>query len=232
MTPPAESQHGGRWMLDDYHQPLLKNYRGAFTGTVFALGSNYMRMVEELPLIKSARVFLPFFDDPYVPGGAPARAASAAQGPTLIADWRPKTPANGIRIPVNDALDRCIPSATIVFGGSSLTLDLDYTEQEDKTIRLEAVQSDNYMGNVFICRDPITKDLLSVEQYESMDVIQDWLNSHPGSREACGIVTRFSAFGSYPLFFAAQNAGVVLDVGLGSGVGRITHIEIYDTELQ
>jgi hypothetical protein len=99
-------------------------------------------------------------------------------------------------------------------------------------MRLEAVTSDSYMGNIFLCVDPNSGDLLSIEQYESMDVIQNWLNTHPGSRQACGIMTRFSAFGDYPQMLHARNAGIVLDVGLGSGVGRITTIQIYDTSLE
>jgi len=228
-VPPSAN---GKWMLDDYHMPLLSNYRGGFagSGTIFQLGTNYIKIVEELPLIKSARVSIPFPNDPYNPGGdAPSLASNAK---LVLADWRPKTPANGIRIPVNEQLDKFIPSATVVFGGSSLTLDIDYVEQPDKTMRLEAVSSDSYKGNLFLCVDPGTGDLLSVEQYESMDVIQNWFNTHPGSREACGIMTRFSAFGDYPQLLHARGAGIVLDVGLGSGVGRITHLQMYDASLE
>jgi hypothetical protein len=229
-TPPMSN---GQFMLDDYNMPLLKNYRGGFaeTGTIFHLGTNYIKLVEELPLIKSARLQVPFFDNPYAPAAA-GPGIAAGNGPILIADWRPETPANGIRIPVNEQLDKFIPSASIVFGGSSLTLDLDYVQQPDKTMRLEAVTSDSYMGNIFLCVDPNSGDLLSIEQYESMDVIQNWLNTHPGSRQACGIMTRFSAFGDYPQMLHARNAGVVLDVGLGSGVGRVTNVQIYDTSLE
>jgi hypothetical protein len=229
-TPPMAN---GQFMLDDYHMPLLKNYRGGFagSGTAFGIGTSYIKLVQELPLIKSARVALPLFDDPYAPV-APGPGIAAGNAPILIADWRPKTPANGIRIPVNEQLDKFIPSATVVFGGSSLTLDLDYVETPEHTMRLEAVNSDSYMGNIFLCVDPNSGDLLSIEQYESMDVIQGWLNGHPGAREACGIMTRFSAFGDYPQMLHARVAGIVLDVGLGSGVGRITSVQIYDTTLE
>jgi hypothetical protein len=235
QVPPMDSAHG-KFMLDDYGQPLLKNYRGAFTGTAFALGASHLTLVEEFPYIKSATIKIPMFPDPYNPVDPPSIAGS--NWPIVIADWRPETPGNGIRIPQSEQLDKFIPSATIVMGGSSLTLDLYYTHpigpdgQPLKNMQIEAVQSDNYMGNIFLCIDDQTGDLLSVEQYESMDVIQDWLDGHPGSRTACDILTRFSAFGEYPLLFAAKNAGVVLDVGAGSGIGRITHIEMYDTTLQ
>jgi hypothetical protein len=227
--PPRDSKKG-TYLLDDYGQPLLTNYRGAFTGTVFSIGSEYMTMVEELPYIKSAKIKVPFFADPYAPGGASPNGA-AAQEPVVLVDWRPMTPADGIRIPVNAQRDKFIPSATVNFSGSSLTLNLDYKQLPNGKLKLEAVQSDNYMGNVFICQDPLTGDFLSVEQYESMEVIMNWINTHPGADDACEIIVRYSAFNNFPMMFAAKAAGVVLNVGQGSGVGRITHIEIFDTSL-
>jgi hypothetical protein len=230
-VPPPQNAHG--FMLDDYGSPLLTNYKGAIAGfgSTFHLGTNHLKLVETLPYIQSARVTLPFFPDPYHPG-TPGAGVAAVKEPIIIADWRPETPANGIRIPVNEQLDRFVPSASLVFGGSSLTLDMDYTENPDHTIRLEAVSSDSYMGNIFLCEDPNTGHLLSIEQYESMDVILEWLDTHSGSRDACQIITRFSAFGDYPQLLAAKGAGVILGVGLGSGVGRITNIQIYDMALQ
>ena len=42
--------------------------------------------------LKSAKVVVPFFQDPYNPSGSTTNAASA-QWPTVLVDWRPLTPA-------------------------------------------------------------------------------------------------------------------------------------------
>lgn len=233
VTPPTAWKTGA-YMLDDYGMPLLTNYRGAFKkkATAFKMGTNSMKLVETLPYIKSARVSLPMFADPYNAGGGSTPTATAPDAPIFIADWRPKTPANGIRIPINEQLDRFVPSATVVFGGSSLSLDIDYREEDDHSMTIEGVQSDSYMGNLFVCQDAGSGDILSIEQYESADVILDWFNGHPDSRQDCGIITRFSAFGDFPLLISSRAAGLVANVGIGSGRGRITNIEMFDTQLQ
>ncbi len=228
-TPPRDSKRGGAYMLDDYGQPLLTNYRGAFTGTVFSLGTSHLKLLETLPNIKSARVALPFFPDPYKPGQQ--TSAAAVPAPIVLVDWRPETPAHGIRIPLNGQFDKFIPSASVSFGGSSLALDIDYSLGADGAIIVNAVQSDEYMGNLFLCQDPLTGDLLSVEQYESMEVIMSWINSHPGADDACDLLVRYSAFNNFPMMLAAKKAGVVLNVGQGSGVGRITSVELFDPSL-
>jgi hypothetical protein len=84
------------------------------------------------------------------------------------------------------------------------------------------------MGDLFLCRDPATADLLRVEQYESMAEVMDWIQTHPGSYEACGFIVRYSPFNNYPHMLAATKAGIVLLVNQGSGYGRISSVEIYD----
>lgn len=227
-VPPRDSKHGGAFMLDDYGQPLLKMYKGAFTGTPFAIGSTVMKLDKTLPYIKSALVSVPLFPDPYNPeAGASLAATEKSQ---ILVDWRPETPANGIRIPVNAQRDRFIPSATLNFSGSSLDFDIDYKELPDGHVRIEAVQSDNYQGNLFLCQDPVTGDLLSVEQYESTDQILAWGDQHPGAFAACDIIIRPNVNGT-PMLFAAKQAGILLNIGLGSGKGRITSVEFYDSSL-
>lgn len=228
-SPPMDSRTG-KYMLDDYGQPLLTNYKGAFTGTVFSIGTRYMKMVEELPYNRSAKISVPFWDNPYAPP-APGAGIAAGSAPVVLVDWRPETPGNGIRIPLNGQYDKFYPSATASFTGSSLTFDLDYALQPDKSMLVEALQSDNYMGNLFVCQDGATGDLLSIEQYESMEVILDWLEKHPGAEEACNIIIRPSATLGRPILFAAKGAGLVLNIGQGSGIGRITKIEIFDPSL-
>jgi hypothetical protein len=218
----------GKMMLDDYGKPLLTNYQGAFTGTVFTLGTEHLRIVETLPMIRSAKVEVPSHQDPY----ALAKATVAASPRILtLADWRPKSPDNGVRIPRNGQRDRFIPSASVDFTGTSISLNLDYEPDANGMMKLTAVQSNDYMGDLFLCRDPVSGDLLRVEQYESMAEVIEWIQGHPGSYEACGIIIRYSPYNNYPHMLASTKAGIVLLVNQGSGYGRISSVEIYDPNL-
>jgi len=218
----------GQLMLDDYGQPILTNYKGAFTGTVFTLGTAQMRIQETLPMIRSAKVIVPNYPDPYNPFQTTLSAAPAI---TTIADWRPKSPDNGLRIPINGQRDRFIPSASVDFTGTSISFNLDYEPDENGMMRLTAVQSNDYMGDLFLCRDPVSGELLRVEQYESMAEVIEWIQGHPGSYEACGIIIRYSPYNNYPHMLASTTAGIVLLVNQGSGYGRISSVEIYDPNL-
>jgi hypothetical protein len=225
-SPPKKN---GAIMLDDYGQPILTNYKGAFTSTVFTLGSNHIKMVQPLPLIQSAKVAVPNYPDPY----APFTGQGVAAPPMIetLGDWRPKAPNNGFRVVVNGQRDKFYPAESIDFTGSSLSLLLDVERQKDNTLKILAVQSNDYMGDVFLCRDPATGDLLRVEQYESMAEVIDWIHGHPGSYDACGFIIRYSPFNNYPHLLAATKAGIVLTVNQGSGFGRISTVEVYDTNL-
>ncbi len=216
----------GVMMLDDYGQPLLTNYKGAFTETVFTLGTSHIKMVQPKPLIQSALVAVPNYPNPYFPFTGPGVAAAPMI--ETLGDWRPKAPNNGYRVVINGQRDKFIPAMSIDFTGSTLGLLLDVEQQSDKSLKIVAAQSGDYMGDLFLCRDPATGDLLRVEQYESMAEVVNWIQEHPGSYDACGFIIRYSPFNNYPHMLAATKAGIVLTVNAGSGFGRISSVEIYD----
>ncbi len=224
----APPKQNGQLLKDDHGRPLLYSYKGAFGETAFTLGTAHMRVTQTMPFIRSAKVEVPTFADPYNP------AAVTVAGPALlttIVDWRPSMPNNGFRIPINGQRDRFIASASIDFTGTSLALLLDYLELPNGFAKLEAVQSNDYMGEVFLCRDPNTGDLLHVEQYESMAEVMEWIHAHPGATDSCGLIVRYSPFNNYPMMLASTRAGIVLTVNQGSGFGRISAVEMYDPNL-
>ena len=230
QVPPSDSTKGGEYMLDGYGKPILSQYKGAFTGTVFSMGTNYLQLVETFPYIKSANVKIPNFPFPYAPGSG--ASAVGVEAPITLLDWRPKTPANGLRIPINAQRDKFVPSYTASMSGSSLDFDIDYDLEEGNAMRIHGVQAQNFMGYLFLCQDPNTGDLLAVEPYESTDEIMAWKVAHPGAFDACEIIIRPSAYdNTIPTSIAAKKAGLVLNVGLGSGTGRITTVEFFDTSL-
>jgi hypothetical protein len=228
--PPKDSLTG-EYMLDGYGKPILTKYRGVFTGTAFSMGTNHMQLVDAFPFIKSATVKIPNFPDAYNPGGGGSTAVGVPAPVTLL-DWAPKTPANGIRIPINAQRDKFIPSFTASMSGASLDFNMDYELEDGNAMRIQGVQSDNYMGFLFLCQDPVTSDILAIEPYESTDEIMAWKLAHPGAFDACEIIVRPSAYDNrIPISIAAKKAGIVLNVGLGSGTGRITTVEFFDTSL-
>jgi hypothetical protein len=186
--------------------------------------------VKNLPLIRSAVVKVPNYSNPYAPWATPTSLAPVPFIQT-IADWRPKSPDNTFRIPINGQRDKFISSASIDFTGTSLSMNFDYEELPDGSMKLQAVQSNDYMGDLFLCRDGATGDLLRVEQYESMAEVIDWIHAHPGSYDGCGIIIRYSPFNNYPHMLASTKAGIVMTVNQGSGYGRIASVEVYDPNL-
>jgi hypothetical protein len=220
-------KYKGAVMLDGNGKPLLSAYRGAFTGTPFAIGSAFMTLVQPQPYTKSATVAIPFFADPY----APAIAAGSPPPRMTMPDWTPLAPGAGLLIPLDGQRDRFLPAAKVDFSGQNLDMTVAYQIQPDKTMKILGIESHTFEGSIFLCQDPITHDLLSVQQYDSVANIQAWISSHPGVYEACDLLVRNSAIDSSPVQVAAKKAGVVLTVGQGSGVGRVVDAFFYDPSL-
>jgi hypothetical protein len=219
--------------LDDNGEPILTQYKGAFAGaeTAFSLGTAHLKMVEEEPLIKSARVAVPIFDDPYK-AGATTTTAAGPQVKVTLPDWRPLAPGAGFRIPVNAQRDRFIPAAQVDFSGQNISMALNYQlNDSDKSMKILGVETQTFEGELFMCQDPRTKDLLHVRQYDSVADVLDWLEKHPGAREACDILVRFSPFNESPISITSKSAGVQVTVGQGVGIGRIIDALFYDVTL-
>jgi hypothetical protein len=219
----------GQVWLDDYGRPLLTNYKGAFGehGTIFQIGSSWVKKTKELPLIRSAQVTVPGLVDPYAPG-----ATGNTDTPiNTIADWLPKSPSNGFYIPINGQRYRFITSETLAFGGATLGMRVYGDTGTDGSYTIKSVGSTDYMGDLFLCKDPLTNDLLRIEMFESMEEVLKWINGHPGSYEACGFIITYSPYNNYPLFLVAQKAGVLVSISTGSGFGRIASMEAWDPNL-
>ena len=64
-------------------------------------------------------------------------------------------------------------------------------------IQFNAVETTDFLGEIFVCQDAPTGDLLGVRMYSTVATILDWLGNHPGSYDACGIIIRYSPYGNY-----------------------------------
>jgi len=204
-------------------------YKGIFTGTPFSLGTKYMKFIAPDQLNEAAKVNIPFFADPYNPTGVTAAATNP--GKFILPDWRPKAPGSGFEIPINAQLDRFVPAEAVNLSGQNLSMLVDYKKLDDSSMKILAVESETYEGEVFICQDPMTKDILHARQYDSIEDIQDWINDHPGVYDACDLLPRTSPYDGSLVQLTSKTAGVVLTVGQGSGVGRVVDVLFFDPTL-
>ena len=110
----------------------------------------------------------------------------------------------------------------------------------DNTIRIEAIEGDDFLGQVFLCQDPSTSDILHVGMYDSALSIEAWLAAHPGFAEygvatsaqvACNILISRSPLTTAVDRITSLSAGVDLEFGAGQGQGRVTSIVLFDTDL-
>lgn len=221
---------GAEIELDDKGQPLMTDYKGAFTGTPFSLKTNNIQLVKYDPNNEAAQVQLPNWKDPY----SKAAGLLPDPGPKVLPNWRPLAPGAGFPIPVNGERDRFIPAAAIDFSGQNLSMNLDYNEDpKDHSFTIIASEASVFEGEIFLCDDPVTHEILHVRQYDSIAEIQDWMSRHTGVQDACDMFIRTTPAGSgsalgEPAQLLAKKAGITATVGQGSGVGRIIDVLVYD----
>jgi hypothetical protein len=216
--------------LDDNGKPILTNYKGAFGETPFTIGTSHIKLVDTLADFKSAKIAVPLYDTPYDASGTNTSAA----GPQLritLPDWRPLAPGSGFRIPVNAQRDKFIPAAQVDLSGQTVSLAIDYSLNDDKTMKILAVETQAFEGELFLCQDPVSSDLLHVRQYDSVAEILDWFENHAGSRDACQVLIRYSPFNDSPVTITSKSAGIQVIVGQGVGIGRIIDAVLFDPSL-
>jgi hypothetical protein len=169
---------------------------------------------------------------------------------TLI-PWTPNVPGNGFAVGQygNSTLDYFVQSASLDFTGTTTTALVDYaappgpggTTEPDGTpsgtactfpnatmLQLEAAESSDFLGDVFLCFEPAASPpLLAVRMYTPTQAVIDWLNSVPSSYSDCGMIVRWSPYENYVDMIESTYNGVRLDVTQGGGLGRVVGAEIY-----
>jgi hypothetical protein len=108
---------------------------------------------------------------------------------------------------------------------------VNYDLVENNKMKIKSVESQQFQGELFVCEDPITHDLLHVKQYDSIAEIQDWIEAHPGVFEACDLIVRYSDFNEGAVSVTSKANGVQVTVGQGVGIGRVIDALIFDPSL-
>ncbi|MGZ3421165.1 MAG: hypothetical protein ACXVEE_25040 [Polyangiales bacterium] len=206
----------------------LSYYRGVWEPTVFHIGSQEITIDEQDLATLSAKVSIPNRANPY-------DSSSTTTPIKLRMDFVPKRPDIGFGLPISGTRDKWISTGQLEFFGITETILVDYLPVvDDKGVthaKIVAIETHDFLGEVFLCKDPKTGDILSARMYSSGATILEWLDAHPGSRDACGIIVRNSPFNNYPDFITSLTNGVKLNMTQGTGFGRVDDVTIFDPAL-
>jgi hypothetical protein len=181
----------------------------------------------------------------------------------VLVPWLPNQPGNGFYIPFDGTTAKQIQSAELAFEGVLETYHIYYEPWNDvakrdcssdgvcntgfacqagqcvaadQTIRIAAIDASDFLGEVFLCQDPLTHDLLRVRMYTSTLDVLDWLARHPGdaaagfasAQDACNIIVRYSPYDNYPDYISSVANGVTVNTNQGQGFGRIVDATLFD----
>jgi hypothetical protein len=239
--------------LDQEGNPLLSRYEGAFgsNATVFTLGGGQSTSQPvpitlksgvgpngdgTFPDIESAMMTVPLHRNPYDLTSAPPSNGPAALD--VLVPWLPKQPGVGFPVALDGQRDRFIETYQADFSGTQVTANIDYdfaldqqTHQPTQQLMFLAVETTDFLGDVFICQDPKTKDLLRARMYTSVETILDWIAQHPNTYDDCQIIIHYSPYENYADYINSLQNGVRLGVTQGGGYGRIVDGTLYDPTL-
>jgi hypothetical protein len=217
--------------------PALPNFVSNLSGTAAGI-----EIVKTLPDEGEALVSLPTFSNPYAPD------ATTNTNPTLVmVPWLPFQDGVGYPVSTSGSEDVFVETAQLDFTGQVVTPTMDFLPVPFQTdpnpmnptppygISVKAWETQDFLGEVFVCLDGVTGanhpgipgDILSAHMYSSAETIVDWISSHPGAQDACGIIVRYSPYDNYPDFISSLTNGVRLDIEQGAGFGRVTDATIF-----
>ena len=225
----APTDAKGNILMDDNGKPILTPYKGAIGATAatsFSLGPVGVQVKQTYANIAHAMYEVPLTLDPYDPTSGPAATPSIS----VLENWAPKQPGIGFPIALTGTRDKFIETSQADFSGTTIDAVIDYDCVIDPAtsacaatgaIQFLAVESKSFLGDVFLCQDASTGDLLRAHMYTPVSDILQWFGNHPGSYDACGIIIRYSPYNNYADYITTLNNGVRLEVTQGGGYGRI-----------
>ncbi len=226
--PPTDSS--GNMLVDGQGRPLFTNYHGVFTGTAFSIGQT-LGITQTLPLVQGAIVSVPSYANPY----------DLTSHSTPLSVFLPHVfdnPSNGFEIPINAQRSQFIQTGSLDFSGVTITTNVDYLPTFDMNGNLDggtiaAVETQDFLGEVWPCVDPASGDILRVKMYSSVLDITSWLDAHPGARTACNIFVRMSPYNNYPDYVWSTTNGVLLSInpGAGGGPSRVSDVTLFNPGL-
>lgn len=253
QLPMGQTNPDGTTYIEDVEgNPLLSRYEGAFgsNATVFTLGGGQATSQPvpialkggvgpngdgTFPNIQSAMMTVPLHSNPYDVTSAPPGNGPAALD--VLIPWLPKQPGVGFPVALDGQRDRFIQTYQADFSGTQVTANIDYdyaldmNGQPTKQLMFLAVETTDFLGDVFLCQDPKTKDLLRARMYTSVETILDWIAQRPNTYDDCQLIIHYSPYENYADYINSLKNGVRLGVTQGGGYGRIVDGTLYDPTL-
>jgi hypothetical protein len=180
------------------------------------------------------------------PGANGSTPLTGASSINVSVPWNPNQEGNGFQIPLTGTTGKFVQTASLDFTGVLESYVVDYepwtdpdTGAMDGTIKIDAIEGEDYLGEVFLCQDLGTsgtasgdflgtQDLLGVHMYDTGGEVLVWLTNHPGVQNACGVVVQYSEYNNYLNYIASLSAGVAVGITQGAGYGRISNVWIFD----
>jgi hypothetical protein len=180
-------------------------------------------------------VNVPLHVNPYdLTSAPPANGAPSVQ---VLIPWAPKQPGVGFPVPLDGQRDKFIQTYQLDFTGTQITANIDYDflvgpdGLPTKQVMFLAVETTDFLGDVFVCQDKSTKDLLTARMYKSVALILDWFASHPQAYNDCQVIIHYSPYENYADYITSLANGVRLGVTQGGGYGRIVDATLFDPSL-
>ncbi len=181
-----------------------------------------MKLLQIFPDLQAAQVEIPHTENPYDPTSKVVETLKV-----LVEPWVPMQPGVGFLWPVNGQQDKLVMAASMDFSGVTTSANVSYKLNDDQTMSLLAVETIDFLGDIFLCQDPVSGDLLRTKMYGSVATLVDWIASHPGSQDACGLIVRYSPYGNFPDYIISTTNGVRVGVTPGGGYGRVNDATLF-----
>lgn len=222
----------GTLELDEIGRPRLAGYPGSFGSSysALALGPSPVTIIQTFDAIEQAKVSMPRYTDPYDATSAPLPPLE------ILVPWAPKQPGEGYPVALTGEIDRFVEAYQLDLSGTTVSANINYDFQVDPytglpygdgSLEFKAVETRDFLGEVFLCRDDVTGDLLGVRMYTPVAEILDWLVAHPSQFDACGIIIRYSPYNNYVDYITTLTNGVRLGITQGGGFGRVVDVTLF-----
>jgi hypothetical protein len=211
---------------DDAGRPFLAGYPGAIgpaAQTVFRLGkAEYVKVAQTFDTIQSASIQVGFHVDPY-----DMTSAYVSPNPAILVPWKPKQPGVGFPIALTGTRDKFVDANQLEINGDTIAANIDYDIDPTGQLTIQAVETTDFLGDVFVCKDTATGDILTARMYTAVAVVLDWFSAHPAAYNGCQMIIRYSPFNNYVDYITSLQNGVRLGVTQGGGFGRIVDATLF-----
>ena len=236
---PANANCPGLGPTDAAGVPIYKDYKGAFGHSLFNIAplnaapttSPIIVNPNGYEFMQAAMVTVPRWSDPY----DPSTASSSDPTIKVLIPYLPKGASVGFPVSIDGSRDKFYNTFNLDFTGETVQANVDYDYVDDadpsKGIIVRAVETQDFLGQVFACADSATGDILSVRMYSPAQDVLDWFAQHPQAFSDCDVVYKYSIYGNYPDYITSRANGIRLAINPGFGGGVISDVTIFDANV-